>query len=559
MNHTIERYRSPVRALTGVRRHALAIAVAAAATSPAGQAFTFDTENPDLRVLWDTTVKYSNAFRVKDQSSQLTREAQAGWPNQDDGDRNFDKGLISNRLDVLSEFDLSWKRNYGFRISGAGWYDTEYHGSNDNDSPATANPLSVDHDHFTEETRKLHGGDGEILDAFVFGRFELGSMPLTARLGQHTLVWGESLFFGANGIANAQAPIDVVKAQSVPNTQFKELMRPVKQISGQLQLTPDVALGAYYQFEWEKTQLPGSGSYFSTVDFLSDGAERMLLASDGSAYFERSHDLKARDSGQGGLSLRFRVGETDYGIYAVRYHDKTPKIYLMPGVDAGNTDSGFKVGEYRWVYPEDIRSFGISATRTFGAVNLAGEISVRRNTPLDSDAQTDLTGTADNDGNPLYAVGNSAHAQVNWMYSIGPTFISREADFLGEIAWNRRTSVTKNESAMNPNSTRDATNIRLVYEPKYRQVYPGLDLSVPVGVGYGLDGNSSVVGAFLGEHVGDFNIGINGTYLDTWRVGLSYTHYFGPVDTAIDSDGHGSYKQSLADRDFIAMTLRRTF
>lgn len=559
MNHTIERYRSAVRALAGVRRQALAIAVAAAAVSPAGQAFTFDTENPDLRVLWDTTVKYSNAFRLKNQSSELTREAQAGWPNQDDGDRNFDKGLISNRLDVLSEFDLSWKRNYGFRVSAAGWYDTEYHGSNDNDSASTANPLSVEHDHFTQGTRKLHGGDGEILDAFVFGRFELGSMPLTARLGQHTILWGESLFFGANGIANAQAPIDAVKAQSVPNTQFKELMRPVKQLSGQLQLTPDVALAAYYQFEWEKTLLPGSGSYFSTVDFLSDGAESMLLSSDGSSYFQRAHDLKARDSGQGGLSLRFRIGETDYGIYAVRYHDKTPKIYVMPGVDAGNTDSGFKVGEYRWVYPENIRAFGVSATRTFGAVNLAGEISVRRNTPLDSDAQADLTGTADNDGNPLYAVGNSAHAQVNWMYNVGPSFISREADLLGEIAWNRRTSVTKNESAMNPNATRDATNIRLVYEPKYRQVYPGLDLSVPLGVGYGLDGNSSVVGAFLGEHIGDFNIGLNGTYLDTWRIGLSYTHYFGPVDTAIDSDGHGSFKQSLADRDFIAMTLRRTF
>ncbi|MCC6075113.1 DUF1302 domain-containing protein [Pseudomonas sp. GCM10022188] len=558
MQSTISAIRK-VQRHPGVRQRALAIAVAAAIGSPACQAFMIETDNPDVKVLWDTTAKYSSAFRVEDQSARLTREPQANWPNTDDGDRNFDKGLISNRLDVLTELDFSYRQRYGFRVSAAAWYDSEYHGSNDNDSPATANPLSVDYNEFPQDTRELHGGDAEVLDAFVFGRFDLGSMPLTARLGKHTMLWGESLFYGANGIANAQAPIDVVKAQSVPNTQFKELMRPVNQVSGQLQLTPDVALGAYYQLEWENTLLPGAGSYFSGVDFLSEGGERMLLASDGSVYFQRAGDLAADDSGQGGVQLRFRVGEVDYGLYAVRYHDKTPQIYLLPGVDAGPTASGVRAGYYRWVYPENIRAFGFSASRTFGMVNLAGEVSIRRDTPLNSDAQVDATGSGDGDDNALYAVGNSVHAQINWLASLGPSFIAREADFLGEIAWNRRTSVTQNESALNPNASRDASNIRMVYEPKYRQVYPGLDLSVPVGVGYGLDGNSSVVGAFLGEHVGDFNIGLNGTYLDVWRFGVSYTHYFGPVDNAIDSEGHGSYKQNLADRDFVAVTLRRTF
>ncbi|WP_370311258.1 DUF1302 domain-containing protein [Pseudomonas citronellolis] len=545
--------------LPGLRLQTLALAVLATLGSAPSEAFMIDTDNPDLKILWDTTAKYSAAFRVEGQDSRLTREPQANWPNTDDGDRNFDKGLISNRLDVLSEFDLTYQQRYGFRVSGAGWYDTEYHGHNDNDSPATANAISVDHDEFTSGTRKLHGGNAEVLDAFVFGRFDLGSMPLTGRLGRHTTLWGESLFFGGNGIANAQAPIDVVKAQSVPNTQFKELMRPVNQLSGQLQLTPDVAIGAYYQLEWEKSLLPGAGSYFSGVDFLSNGAERMLLASDGSSYFRRISDIKAKDSGQGGVQLRFRVGEVDYGLYAVRYNEKTPQIYILPGVGAGATDSGYRAGSYRWVYPEDVRSFGASASRTFGEVNVAGEISIRRNTPLSSDAQVDSTGTADGDGNVLYAVGNSVHAQVNWMASLGPNFISNEADLLGEIAWNRLSSVTKNRSALNPNADRDATNIRMVYEPKYRQVYPGLDLSVPMGVGYGLDGNSAVVGSFLGEHVGDLNVGLNATYLDVWRFGVSYTHYFGPVDNAIDADGHGSYKQNLADRDFVAVTLRRTF
>ncbi|MDZ5111375.1 DUF1302 domain-containing protein [Pseudomonas putida] len=545
--------------LSGLRFQTLALAALATLGSAPSEAFMIETDNPDLKVLWDTTAKYSAAFRVEGQDSRLTSQPQPNWPNTDDGDRNFDKGLISNRLDLLTEFDLTYKQRYGFRVSGAGWYDTEYQGDNDNDSPATANAISVDHDEFTSGTRKLHGGNAEVLDAFVFGRFDLGTMPVTGRLGRHTILWGESLFFGANGIANAQAPVDVVKAQSVPNTQFKELMRPVNQVSGQLQLTPDIAIGAYYQLEWEKSLLPGAGSYFSGVDFLGNGSERMLLADDGSTYFRRISDMKAKDSGQGGVQLRFRIGEVDYGLYAVRYNEKAPQIYVLPGVGAGVTDAGVRAGSYRWVYPEDVRSFGASASRTFGEVNVAGEISVRRNTPLNSDAQVDITGTGDNDGNALYAVGNSVHAQVNWLASLGPSFISNEADFVGEIAWNRLTSVTKNPNALNPNADRDATNIRMVYEPKYRQVYPGVDLSVPVGMGYGIDGNSSVVGAFLGEHVGDVNIGLNATYLDVWRFGVSYTHYFGPVDNAIDSDGHASYKQNMADRDFVAMTVRRTF
>ena len=217
-----------------VRCSLLASAVMSVMAPAVSHAFMIDTGNPDLRVLWDTTAKYSTAFRVEDQNARLIADTQGNWPNTDDGNRNFDKGLISNRLDLLTELDVIYKRKYDFRLSGAAWYDSEYHGHNDNDSPSTNNNLSADYNEFTGGTRDLHGSDAELLDAFVFGRFDVADKPLTVRAGRHTLLWGESLFYGANGIANAQAPIDVVKAQSVPNTQFKELMRPVNQISGQI-------------------------------------------------------------------------------------------------------------------------------------------------------------------------------------------------------------------------------------------------------------------------------------------------------------------------------------
>lgn len=532
------------------------------AVAPQTWAFEIDTGNPDLKVLFDNTLKYSTGWRLKDPSSTLTTQPFAHWPNLDDGDRNFRKGLINNRLDLLTELDVSYK-GFGARLSGAAWYDSVYNQSNDNNSPSTANNVSVPNNQFNSAVERMHGRKAELLDAFVFGKADLGESKLTFRAGKHTLLWGESLFFGANGIANGQGSIDIIKAATVPNTQFKELMRPVQQISGQLQINPNVSVGAYYQLKWEKLRLPGVGSFASFIDFVGEGGERLIVGDPGGPFvgapaFWRGNDIKAKDSGQGGVQTRFRIDEMDFGLYAIRYHDKGAQVYLRPDHGLPNFLTG-QVGQYLLVYPENIKSYGASATTTIGSVNYAVEISVRRNTPLDSDAALDLAGTGDNNSNPLYAVGNSAHAQLSWLASIGPTFISKEADFLGEIAWNRRTSVTSNYSALNINATRDATNIRMVYEPKYRQVFPGVDLSVPIGVGYGISGNSSVVGAFNGERVGDLSIGVAGSYLDAWRFGINYTHYFGPEGTFIDAYGHRSFQQAQKDRDFISATLRRTF
>lgn len=332
----------------------LSLALVALAASQA-QAFEFDTGNPDLRVRWDNTLKYSAAWRTQDASSKLT-EGQTAL-NLDDGDRNFDKGLISNRLDLLSELDITYD-NVGARVSGAAWYDDVYNQGTDNNDPGRANSYSVDYDAFTDDTRKLHGRKGELLDAFIFGKTEIGDMPLSGRLGQYAMQWGESLFFGMNGIAGGMAPVDVVKGLSVPNTQFKELIRPVQQISGQLQLTPDVSVGAYYQFEWEANRLPAAGSYFSTDDFFGDGAERMFVGApvfpggQPLAFFH-GNDKQAKDSGQGGVQVRWRTETVDWGLYAIRFHDKSPQLNVRP--DFANLDpvSG-KAGEFYWVYPEGI-------------------------------------------------------------------------------------------------------------------------------------------------------------------------------------------------------------
>jgi hypothetical protein len=557
-----------IRNIAASRRAPFTLTLAAVLVSglPTAQAFEIQTGNPELSLRWDNTLKYSSAWRLQDQSHKLTEGAVA--LNQDDGDRAFDKGLISNRFDILSELDIAY-RDFGARLSGAAWYDTEYQKDHDNDDPARANQRSVAYDEFTDDTRHLHGGDVELLDAFVYWNGELAERALSVRLGRHGLIWGESLFFGANGIAGGMAPVDAVKALSVPNTQFKEITRPISQLSTSYQLTDDLSIGAYYQFEWEETRLPGVGSYFSTSDNLGEGNERLIVGApfpdflggnaDSPAAFFHGKDKKAKSSGQGGLQLRYSAENADYGLYAIQYHDKTPKIYLKPSASGPDFATG-QVGEYYWVYPEDIRALGASFTSTVNEFNFAGEASLRWNMPLVSSGQTVIPGlAADNDDDPLYAVGRTAHVNLNVIASLRPSFIAKEASLTGEIAWNRLLSVTKNRNALDPNATDDGVGLRLVYTPTYRQVFPGVDLSVPMGLSYFPMGKSSVVGGFGPHKGGDMNIGVNATYLDRVTFGLTYTHFYGPEDTTLDSASHFTFKQSQKDRDYLAFSVKTTF
>ncbi|MEG1456636.1 MAG: DUF1302 family protein, partial [Comamonas sp.] len=213
---------------------------------------------------------------------------------------------------------------------------------------------------------------------------------------------------------------------------------------------------------------------------------------------------------------------------------------------------------------EGVSAFGASFAKTVGEWGLAGEMSLRRNAPLSSSGLSVIpaigVGTRyDNRDNPGYAVGETGHAQFSWLASLGPSFIAREASFLGEIAWNRRLKVTQNAQLLNPNTDRDATALRMVYAPSYRQVLPGLDLTPSVGIGYGW-GRSSAVGPGFGvDKGGDFNIGLAGVYLGKWTGSLNYVHYLGKEGPTLDNNNNAQFRQSLKDRNFLSLSLRTTF
>jgi len=519
------------------------------------QAFQFKTTNPDLKVSFDNTFTYSAMYRLGDQDPTLiSGPRDPKIANKDDGDRNFDKGITMNRIDLYSEFDLNYKK-FGVRFSGAAYYDTVYNKINDNDSPYTVNNdiTKVPYNEFSDTTVKLHGKNAELMDAFTFGSLYLGDAQLTYKAGQYGLWWGTSFFFGDNGIAGGMGPVNIAKAATLPNMMMKDLLLPVPQASANLQVTNALSFGAYYQFKWKPNRFFGVGSYFSPVDlFDNDGGGDRIITGPGMQFTrDKSKDIEADNAGQFGLQMQYQAPfGVDFGTYYLRYHDKMPQVYTS--FSDFPPQFGPPPFDKMWlVYPENIQVYGISANASIDIWTMAAEVSYRTNMPFVSndDMQTLMPGqTADNDENPMYAVGKSLHVNLTFFNpGLPSTFFSDTADLIFEIGYNKRMSIDKREDLLKPGTKEYGLKTKIIYEPKWYQFLPAFDLTMPMSIEYAPEGRSSVQST--GIHKGGlWNIGIGGTYDNIWTTYITYVNYYGDADY-----------QAHADRDYIGFTIRRAF
>ena len=90
---------------------------------------------------------------------------------------------------------------------------------------------------------------------------------------------------------------------------------------------------------------------------------------------------------------------------------------------------------------------------------------------------------------------------------------------------------------------------------------------MPVGLRYALDGNSAITGQSWGpRHTGSATLGLDGTYDGVWQFSLAYNKYLGKAEPFVNyaplrTGGHAVYSSgnALADRDYLSLSLRRTF
>jgi hypothetical protein len=267
---------------SAVRWRALTLAIATAlAAAGSAQAFEIPLDNPDLTMRWDNTVRYNLGVRAQDQKSDII-----GSPNYDDGDRNFGNGsIVTNRFDVLSEFDFVFQKKYGFRVSGAGWYD--------NGVPEPRQPQRRDGQHARQRPARRRRAQ-PLYEALREGLFRAssstrsrsrtstrGDVPINVKAGQHTVYWGDSLLLGGaiHGIfVRTRIRFRRVKGFATPGSEAKELFRPRGGLTIQAQPTKDLSVAGQWFYNWQADRIPESGSYLTIQDPLNFGGDSFIFS-----------------------------------------------------------------------------------------------------------------------------------------------------------------------------------------------------------------------------------------------------------------------------------------
>ena len=87
------------------------------------------------------------------------------------------------------------------------------------------------------------GRDAQILDAYVYGNWDVGNMPVSGRLGKQVFNWGEGLFY--RGGVNTTNPVDAAKFR-LPGSEVKEVLVPVEALSFNIGLTDNLSMETFY-------------------------------------------------------------------------------------------------------------------------------------------------------------------------------------------------------------------------------------------------------------------------------------------------------------------------
>ena len=401
-------------------------------------------ESGDFSGNVDTTLSYGQSYRTSGQDGDIIGTAgdpagvgltgtggsvtgSAFSENSDDGNQNYDEGPISRTAKFTTEVDLTYK-NFGLFSRFNGFKDYENLDSGDR------LPLS-------SKANRLVTQNLNLQDLYVWGNFNVGSMPVSIRVGEQVLSWGESTFI-QNGI-NVINPFDVSKLRT-PGSEVRDALTPVGMVSLSIEPFQNLSFDAYYQYDWERTIIEPTGSFFSTNDFVGDGGNKVLLgfgdvsdrgrlfgpATAGAINFlagftavdpsgfdsdfntvTRTADVRPGNGGEFGFALKYlfeELNDTEFGLYFINHHSRTPIISAKTGTAAGIANAGAvfagtvgalgaatafglavdqyaQTANYLIEYPEDIQRFGFSFNTQVKGIAFQGEYTLIHDAPLQVD------------------------------------------------------------------------------------------------------------------------------------------------------------------------------
>ncbi|HUD51753.1 DUF1302 domain-containing protein [Parvibaculum sp.] len=414
----------------GVRLKSLFYSAAVAATLFAGPAHAESYKVGDVDVSIDTTVSVGATMRTSARDCSYINPVNGGCAtsvgdqqgvNSDNGNLNFDQWSFTSALARATvDVEAKWQ-NYGVFVRPTAFYDVVY-ARNDMDF----RPLEHD-------AQQQMQGELTVLDAFVYGKWDVDGHATTLRIGKQALNWGESLLIP--GGVNAFQAFDVNALQQ-PGSELKNAMLPMPMIYASFAATDKLTIEAFWQFSYEKSKLPAAGSFFSTDDIVGEGSLPALsapnvdnpdyAAAPGSVAatiaaalsptgvpiaLDRTGDRGQSDMNQFGVAAHYYAEDlgngTDLGFYYVRYSSRLPflgftngsKTYAQACSDVATGTGGlldcssslgaqaaFAYGAnestYFFEFPSSIDMLGASFSTTVGDVAFAGEVTLTPKMPL---------------------------------------------------------------------------------------------------------------------------------------------------------------------------------
>ncbi|MCF8469610.1 MAG: DUF1302 domain-containing protein [Parvibaculum sp.] len=408
-----------LRKLRGVHG-AVAILATIFSVSTAAQAEEFKFGN--LNISTATTISAGVTLRASERDCVnvsvvnggcLGGDGRATSMNSDNGNLNFDQWDPANAtLKATMDIEGTWE-NYGFFLRPTAFYDAVYAHNN------------LRFRDLNNDAKDQLDYDIDLLDAFVYGNWDIDGHFTTVRFGQQVLNWGESLYI-QGGVNNFQA-IDVTRIRT-PGAELKDALTPMPMIFASTTISPNFSVEAFWQFKYEKTELDPAGSFFSEDDIVGNGSlpglSGALIDNPDLAFppgtfppnslvsiaVQRTADRVQSETDQFGVALRYYAEElgngVDFGLYAVRYTSRLPylgftngpedltsactfvQLFLAgscgtPGDPLNEVAFAYAAGQGNYYYSfPTIETLGLSFATTVGGTAVSGEMTYSPDMPF---------------------------------------------------------------------------------------------------------------------------------------------------------------------------------
>jgi len=324
--------------------------------------------------------------------------------NQDDGNLNFNKGAPVSEV-VNGYLSVAYRNgDYSVLASVKAWYD--YALAN------AGHPWGNIPNGYTPDASLSDAGaqprtrfSGVVLDnLYAGGRQSIAAMPLEWNLGYQKLDWGNR-FLVLGGLRDLN-PIDIPALTRPGMLQREQETRiPVPQIFARLGVSASTSIEGFYQFGFERNAPNQCGTFYSGVDWYSDGcnavtvgagSDRAALAS--GSFLKRADNVMPGGGGQFGAALTHTVDAwaTKFGVYATQFHSRTGysgviKSLRTAGAPFVPGDPDGLNPKYLTEFPANVRMFGLTFETRFAGGTAFGELTYRPNQPLQFNA-ADLLG-----------------------------------------------------------------------------------------------------------------------------------------------------------------------